>query len=71
MWKALSDKEKAKYVSLAQENREQYFKQMKEWREQHPDSSTRTEMNQKRKQRAHIPEEFITEKTSELSGKRV
>ena len=68
MWKALNDKEKSKYVSLAQENREQYAKQMKEWREQHPDSSTHSEMQQKRQQRAHIPEEFITEKTRELSG---
>ncbi|KAK8804838.1 hypothetical protein WA171_006804 [Blastocystis sp. BT1] len=66
MWQALSDKEKAKYVSLAQENREQYAKQMKEWREQHPDSITHSDMKQKRTQRAHIPEEFIIEKTTEL-----
>ena len=68
MWQALSDKEKAKYVSLAQENREQYAKQMKEWREQHPDSITHSDMKQKRTQRAHIPEEFIIEKTTELPG---
>ena len=69
LWNASSDKEKAKYVALAQENRVQYAKQMKEWREQHPESSVKVE----RKQRKHrtIPNEFIVEKTNELPGMRV